>query len=374
MPPTAQSIDRVQPSPRDLRALIPERARRPSVRGALRLFLTYALPRMLGYGLVCLPVRQAWLTQALGALVIGVCGAKLFEVGHEAMHLNFSGSKRLDRLLAHLSFLPTLKPLSPAMYSHVQRHHRYTNIHGYDTQWSPTSLEDYANFSWPRRALEHVYRSPLGLGLYWAFEVVLSYYTSRGFEHADAVRPAPRERAQFTRHRLSVMAYIAANLALWPWLGAQLGLSPAGTLLAGFVCPVIISHWVVGAATLFQHTAPDVRWFESPNTWRFFEAQVMGTVELVPIHPLVMPRDRPHTVHHVDMTVPFFGLREAQDALDAAYPGLPRKTPPLSIGVFLDTVRRCKLYDFRSSEWVDFRGRSARRVSPERIEKDHVAV
>jgi omega-6 fatty acid desaturase (delta-12 desaturase) len=286
---------------------------------------------------------------------MGIAAANLFEVGHEAVHMHFSGYRKLDRALAHLALLPILKPLSPFAYSHVQRHHRYTNIKRYDTQWSPSSPAEYAAFSRWRRFLERIYRHALGCGIYWSLEVVLPFYTSRGFYHFDAIKPSAKERMVFRRHRTLLLLYIAGNLMIWPAVGKALQLSPVGTLLAAFVCPVLIAHWIIGEATYLQHTAPHVRWFETKADWSFFTAQVEGTAELIPLHPIFGTTDRPHRAHHVDMSVSCWGLKDAQRALAAAYPNATRRVVA-DFATHLRIARRCKLYDVERGAWVNFEG------------------
>jgi acyl-lipid omega-6 desaturase (Delta-12 desaturase) len=62
-----------------------------------------------------------------------------------------------------------------------------------------------------------------------------------------------------------------------------------------------------------------------------------------------------HTAHHVDMSLPLYGLVDAQRRLEALLPGRI-VIQPFSWRGYFDTARRCKLYDFATHRWTDFTG------------------
>jgi omega-6 fatty acid desaturase (delta-12 desaturase) len=62
-----------------------------------------------------------------------------------------------------------------------------------------------------------------------------------------------------------------------------------------------------------------------------------------------------HTAHHVDMSVPLYRLREAQALLERRLEG-HIVIQPFTWRWYVQTARRCKLYDFAARRWIDFGG------------------
>ena len=70
-----------------------------------------------------------------------------------------------------------------------------------------------------------------------------------------------------------------------------------------------------------------------------------------------------HTAHPVDMRVPLYRLRKAQTLLEKKLAG-HIVVQPSSWRWYIDTARRCKLYDFSVGTWADFSGRRAETAVP----------
>lgn len=352
------------PNRRELRMALPRHVHATRHAPALALLVRFVAIYGAGMALVIAPPGGHWIGRAIGVVTLGIMAAKLFEIGHEAMHLSFTASKRVDRLIALVTLFPTLQPLAPAIYAHVSRHHRYTNVRGYDSQWTPLAKAEYDALGPPRKALERVYRSGFGFGLYWLVAVIgKQLFAPRGMVLSETIRPPETTRRAFVRDRALVLGYGVANVVGWTLAAPALGLPGWLAVACGFVIPMVIAHWLIGAITYFQHTAEAIRWHASPESWSFFDAQVAGTEELVapnPILGLLVSKLRPHTAHHVDITIPAYKLREAQDAIDARFPGVaPKQT--LTWRVFRQTLARCKLYDYEGQRWLDFTGRPTSR-------------
>jgi len=62
-----------------------------------------------------------------------------------------------------------------------------------------------------------------------------------------------------------------------------------------------------------------------------------------------------HTAHHLDMSIPLYRLKRAQAKLEQLMPGRI-VVQAFSWRWYFDTARRCKLYDFATQRWLDFRG------------------
>jgi omega-6 fatty acid desaturase (delta-12 desaturase) len=346
------------PSPKEVRALVSSEARRQRSLPAIAMTVGYVLTYLAGYALFCVPF---WPVRIAGTLLLGIMGAKFFELGHEALHLHFTGSRRLDQAIAHLTMVVPLMPLAPTTYHHSRRHHLYTNVKGYDTQWSPHTPAEYRAMRPLRRTLERLYRSGLGLGLYWTIDIVGYVLWYGGDILPPSAQLTPPNTRAFLRDRIVVWAWTALQLAGWMFAAPYLHLSRAAACVGGFVVPVLISHYLIGAVTYFQHVAEDVPWTEDPAKAPFFQAQVQGSHALIPsswLMALLVKRARPHAAHHVDMSIPAYGLATAQAAIDEAYPGA---TPArvLTLRAIRTTLATCKLYDFDADCWVDFEGKQA---------------
>ena len=99
----------------------------------------------------------------------------LFIVGHDACHGSFTPSRALNGILGRLAFLPSLTPYRTWETGHNHTHHIYTNLKPHDYVWTPFTKAEYDALPRWRRALEHVYRSAPGVGLYYACEIWWRY-------------------------------------------------------------------------------------------------------------------------------------------------------------------------------------------------------
>jgi hypothetical protein len=62
-----------------------------------------------------------------------------------------------------------------------------------------------------------------------------------------------------------------------------------------------------------------------------------------------------HPAHHLDVRIPLYSLTSAYGALVSG--GAPTIEQPFSLRHVLDTIHRCKLYDYEAQRWMDFDGR-----------------
>lgn len=84
---------------------------------------------------------------------------------------------------------------------------------------------------------------------------------------------------------------------------------------------------------------------------------LQGTVRIVfpPALDLILHNIMFHTAHHVDTAVPLYRLPEAQLALERAYDSDVIRVP-FTLRYAVENLRRCKLYDYRNHQWLDFSG------------------
>ena len=282
----------------------------------------------------------AWLWGAAA----GIATAMLFVVGHDACHGSFTASRALNRWIGSIAFLPSLTPFSAWELGHNQTHHVYTNLKPLDYVWTPFSKREFDALPLWRRCLERVYRSAPGLGLYYGIEI---WWKHLFFARKDTGRTMRRRDLKDSALCLLYLAIVSAVTLRVGWMA----------FLTAVVWPFAVWNWVMGWAIFEHHTHPDAPWFADVDAWRVARAQTACTVHVVlpPFIDAVLHRIMNHTAHHLDVTVPLYGLVEAQRAVEsdpAAGVIVYRWTP----FTFLRHLRVCKLYDFERRCWTGFDG------------------
>ena len=290
-------------------------------------------------------VRHAdsWLGVAFG-LLTAVATGTLFVVGHDACHGSFTGSPILNAWIGRIVFLPSLTPFSPWDTVHNQTHHPYTNLKTYDYVWAPFSKAEFDRLPAWRRGLERIYRSVPGVGLYYWVEIwcrhLLFPRNANGIQLADSA--------------------LCASVAACAIAAVGFGCGWRG-LATGIGIPFLVWNWMIGWAIFEQHTHPAVPWFADETRWRAERSQSRCTVHIVLPGPLdfLFHHVFHHTAHHLDVTIPLYRLRRAQEAVEAiADKGLVVYS--WSPQTFVKHVRHCRLYDFENQRWLDFDGAPSR--------------
>lgn len=302
-----------------------------------------------------------WLQNPALKLAIGIVAGfligRLFILGHDACHQSLTPHRQLNRWLGRILFLPSLTPYSLWDMGHNVVHHGYTNLKGVDFVWAPLSPAEYRALPAWRRWLERIYRSGWGPGLYYLIEIwwLRMFFPSR--RHVGA------------RRRSFTLDCVLVSAAALCWIGAlwlaalQTGQSVLLTLFAGFVLPFLVWNGMIGWVVYLHHTHPHVAWYDDKIAWARGQPFVTTTVHLE------FPRRRfgidygallhhimEHTAHHVDMTIPLYRLKPAQDILESRMPGRIVRQP-FSWKHYFETAHRCKLYDCATQQWLDFSGR-----------------
>jgi omega-6 fatty acid desaturase (delta-12 desaturase) len=300
------------------------------------------------YGALALsstPVRLA-----LG-LVAGVASGSLFMMGHDACHGSFARRASLNGVLGRIAFLPTYHTYSLWDLSHNRIHHAHTNLKGRDFVWTPLSRAEFDALPRWRRALYRIYRTPLGLSLYYPIEIwrVWLFFPRR--ERLD------RARRSYTLDSLLVLGFLSLQIA------GTLALRREGLLdwvvgaVFSLVVPWMVFNWLIGFVIFFNHTHPAVPWFDKPEEWSWFTGMVRGAVRLrlprwsLPLAPNIMN----HVAHHVDPRIPLVHLDRASDRLEELLVD-QIVVQAWSVADLLDILRRCKLYDYDAHRWLDYHG------------------
>ena len=297
-----------------------------------------------------------WLTPLWAKIACSVFAglkiANLATLGHDAAHGSLTPSPALNRILGIVVFVPGLTNWALWICEHHRRHHPFTNGELLDT-YTPLSKAEYDALPAWRRALKRIHRNPLGLG-FGLYYIVERWWQVKLLPRAGV--PA-RYRAAAWRHFALLMVYLAGFLGL---LAAAPLYSETGSLAAilfGFAMPFYVWMELMSGSLYFQHTDPGIPWLKSEAE----RSQV--PIEALTLHlafpswfSRYMHHVYDHAVHHVQPAIPCYRLHEAQLALNRLSPdaAVSRR---FSFGLFWDTLRRCKLYDYDQHRWLDFDGR-----------------
>jgi len=283
-------------------------------------------------------------------LVIG----SLFVLGHDAAHNTLTPVGWLNRLLGRLVFLPAYHPYTSWVYAHNSLHHRWTCFKGRQPDFSPLTKAEYDALPAWRRAIVRFFRSPLGVGPYYAVEFWLGVLLF-----------PPRERRSpfmlaFHFDRLLILTFFVAQASLAGWLAWLLhGEIWRSTphAFAGIVVPFGLWIWFMGFVSYIQHTHPLCAWYNDEAEWTFHHVQLKSTTHIRfpwPIEPM-LNNIMDHAAHHLDPKIPLYYLPQSQKLLEEKAPE-HALVINWSFSEYLHTCAACKLYDFKRHCWTDWNG------------------
>jgi omega-6 fatty acid desaturase (delta-12 desaturase) len=298
-------------------------------------------------------LADAWWLRVLCGLAAGFVTGRLFVIGHDACHQSLTPHRRLNHWLGRIAFLPSLTPYSLWEVGHNVVHHGYTNLKGFDFVWAPLTAEEYAALTPMRKRMDRIYRSGWAPGLYYMVEI----WWKRMF--------FPSRRQMPTRRRVFLLDNLLVSGFALAWFGALYAVASVTgqplweVLLTGMLVPFLFRSAMIGFVVYVHHTHTEVRWHAERAAWSKAQPFVSTTVHLTFPHGIgaAMHHIMEHTAHHVDMTIPLYRLKQAQDKLEEMLPGRI-VVQRFSWRWYFDTARRCKLYDFGRRCWTDYAGRA----------------
>lgn len=301
--------------------------------------------------LAALVAVDAWWAVLLLWVVAGFTNSALFVLGHDAAHEALFDSRRLNDLVGRVCFIPSLHLYSAWKLGHNHLHHRHTARENMDFVWHPVTPAQYAAMGRLRRLRHRVEWSALGAGV---------YYTTRIWWGKMVVLRAPnRFRGGIRKDR----AFFNVLLPLSVLGAAAIGglfdghfVAAAWMVVKLIVGPFLAFCWSIGFTVYVHHIHPDMPW-GTGRTWNKVDAQMRTTAVLRVRQPfaLFLHSIFTHVPHHVDVRIPCYHLDEAQEAIEAAWPGLVRDEH-LRMRDYVRTTRACKLFDFGSGRWFTYRG------------------
>lgn len=344
LPPTPPSVTRQQL----LAALAQYRRAHPRAAVAL---LAFDLAVYAGLWLAVVLAPAVWMKIPL-AVLCSMAVARLFVFGHDACHGSAFGSRWSNAIAGRLAFLPSLTPFSTWELGHNTLHHGFTNLRGKDYVYTPLSPAEYHALPGWRRALERLYRHPLGgSGICYLVEV---WWKKLWFPRRPHLEQEPR--LIYTADSLLTLAFAAAQIA------AAAALSPAAPAVAALTAvalPFLGWNLLMGFVTYQHHTHPGVVWYASRADWDPVAAQLENTVHVgfPPVIGALLGNIMEHTAHHLDVRIPLFELPAAQRAIESLFPRQVIRVEPWSWRAYSAACRTCQLYDYENRRWLPFKAK-----------------
>ena len=324
-----------------------------------RVGVGYAIADYLLYygGAAAAVVSPWWLVKLVGVGVAGFAASMLFALGHDAAHGTLVASRRMNRFLATLCFLPSWYLHTPWIRAHNHLHHGWTNVAEGDYSWRPVSPDQYRSMPRWRRLIERFYRSWWALWLHSIVEI--------WWKHIAMPRDSDRrylDARQVNLERLLMIAFVAAHVACgwlvapgWSTIAGGPAMSPWLIVAAVVIAPWWIFQVMFSIVTFLHHTHPQIPWYRTKRESSFFAGQVQGTVhvELPTWVERLLHNITVHNAHHVDARIPFRDLPDAQRRIESAFTSEVR-VERWSMRSFIAVSRTCQLYDYDAHRWVTF--------------------
>jgi omega-6 fatty acid desaturase (delta-12 desaturase) len=322
------------------------RERKPdTARAILQLSVDVVYISVLIWGVIDLPL----IGKLLLAVPLQLALARLFILGHDACHGSLFASPIANQIVGRLVFLPTLTTFSLWHVGHNLAHHGFANLKGRDQVWTPLSPQEYSELPRARQALERLYRSVWGLGLYYAIELWWKrlFFPSR--QHTGA-----RRRLLWLDACLTALAG-AAFVGFLIWRAEATGQHWWPIVVLGAVVPFVLWNYLMGFVTFVHHTSPDMRWFDNRSKWARMNAHGKFTRDIhLPLwtHKLLHGIMQ-HRAHHFDPRIPNYHLAAATRTLFGSQTQRS-ETHWIGWSELRRLTKRCALYDYGEARWLRF--------------------
>lgn len=318
--------------------------------------LAFDLALFAGGVALVLASTPVWL-KIIGSLVVTAGIVRLFLIGHDACHGSFFKSPLLNDIFGRVAFLPSMTAFSLWDVGHNVAHHGFNNLKGRDQVWAPFSKEEFDALPAHRRALERIYRSGAGWGLYYFLELWWKklYFATK--------KQIGASRAKYHWDSVLVTAGMIGWIALVAFTAYETGQNVWLLLTLGIIVPFALWNAVMGFVVFVHHTHPKIAWFSKRHEWQRHRAYLSATVRVrFPFGiDRLMHNIMEHNAHHLNPRIPMYSLRRAQALLEERFSD-SFQAYRMTWKSYRDCVQRCKLYDFANHAWLDFRGQVTSRV------------
>lgn len=347
--PKPVPVGETMPSRKIIRSWLTDLAGRSTLRALTLLIVDYImLFVLLG---AAMALSNGWF-RLMAGLVAGFWIGRLFVLGHDACHQSFTSNRKLNKILGRIAFLPSLSAYSLWDVGHNVIHHGFTNLKGTDFVWLPKTIEEYQALSPTGKILERIYRSGWGSSVYYIYEI---WWTKMFFPNK---KNTPGNRKSFFWDNVLVSAFAALWLLIIMLVASACDVNIFAAIFSAFVIPFVFWNGMIGWVVYTQHTHTKIAWYEDKKEWIAAQPFVTTTVHLTfkrsfgaMVHHIME-----HTAHHLDMTIPLYQLKAAQERLEQL---LPERIviQEFSWKWYFETANKCKLYDYKAHCWTDFGGK-----------------
>lgn len=284
------------------------------------------------------------------SIVAGLKIASIFVIAHDAAHGAYTNNKKLNSIIGRIAFLPSLHNYSLWVIEHNRVHHQSTNVKNLDS-WSPLSKEEYDELPQWRKSLEKLYRCPIGIPIYYLIE---RWWKNKFYPFSDIKGRNGNAYLDFLFVIISFLGY--ASILIYAGMSLS-HTSPVELIILGLIIPFAIWNFMMGFTVYQHHTHETIPWNKTKN-----DREALGGQEDFTMHVkypawfnLISHNIMEHTAHHVDPRIPLYKLAKAQKAL-AEMMGDDMRIINFSLRGFLNTMSKCKLYDYENHCWLDFNG------------------
>lgn len=290
-------------------------------------------------------------------LLSGLVVSALFVIGHDAGHRALFKQKWLCDWVGRITMLPSLHIYSAWLLGHNRIHHGFTVHEERDFVWHPFSPAEYKQFSRFKKLMHRLQWSCFGGGIYYLIEV--------WWKKMVALRAPAKWVRDINNDRRFVIAGLIAGIVtlslfaiFFKGLTGMVALGYTAWLVVKVIAiPWFVFNYSIGIVVYLHHINPDIKWHRH-KAWTKFKAQMEGTM-IFRVSPklldIFLHHIMIHVPHHVDARIPFYHLEKAAERLKDKYPGVVRDVP-LRVRDYLRITRLCKLYDFDSEIWLDYKG------------------
>jgi acyl-lipid omega-6 desaturase (Delta-12 desaturase) len=284
-------------------------------------------------------------------IIAGFKMASLFVIAHDAAHDSYTSNKLLNLIIGRLAFLPCYHNYSLWLIAHNRQHHQFTNIKAVNS-WFPLSKSEYDSLPIWRRLLERLYRSPLGISLYYLVE---RWWKNKFYPYKRIVNKfEPVYWVDF----ILTLSFLIGQVTLFGYMGhISTNSSFLISITLGFFVPLFVFSFMVGFSVYQQHTHESVAWFNTKSERdRYAHIQDFTVhVKYPKWYNVISHNVMEHTAHHVDPRIPCYHLAEAQKEIND-YLANKMVSFKFSALDFIKTMNKCKLYDYDNHRWLDFNG------------------
>jgi omega-6 fatty acid desaturase (delta-12 desaturase) len=316
-------------------------------RGLLGFFASYTLWAL---GLSIVAFAPHWSLWIPAWLLSGLGGWGLHCIAHDCGHGSFSPWRPFNSAIGHVALLPMLYPFHGWRHVH-NLHHAHTNHLEKDTDWRPVQRAVYERMGFKDRTI------------YWGTRSLFFWLGTAHYQFISGFStdlfPSARARVEVRRSLAFLILVAGPAIAAVGYFGGGL------SILKYVVGPWLAMHAWFSATTLMHHTAEDVP-FLTGRQWSKVASNLLLTTDFR--YPTVLHffthNISIHTPHHVAPKIPFYHLKQAQDALKHALPGVIRERPFTFTGLYR-AARWCHLHNPNSGFYSAF-------DVPERISPDHL--